>query len=156
MTTSEHELAIGELKKQAKRLRKEAGSDPATDDPKHQQLLHEASRQAGFRDWQHARRVLGGSAQPGEDWGTFWIGRPAGGFLNEWFARYEEARASWAGQPDVFLLPYRTQFVVVGRDLMQHAGIGERHLSQSCDLVADREAHDRLSSQRLRAMFSAA
>ena len=156
MTTSEHQLAIGELKKQAKRLRKQAGSDLSTDDPKHQQMLHEASRQAGFRDWQHARRVLGGAGRPGEDWGTFWIGRPGGGFLNEWFAGYEQARASWEAQSQAFLLPYKTQFVVVGRDLMQHAGIDERQLLESRDLIADREAYDRLSSQRLRTLFSIA
>ena len=152
MTTSEHELAVSELKKQAKCLRKDTalGSD---DEPKHQQVLHEVSRRAGFRDWQHARRILSGAGIPGEDWGTFWIGRPAGGFLNEWHAGYEQARASWADQPEAFLIPYKTQFVIVGPELMRHAGIDPAQLAPGRDLVADKPAWDLYSSQRLRSLF---
>lgn len=152
MTTSEHELAVSELKKQAKRLRKDTvpGSEH---EPKHQQVLHEVSRRAGFRDWQHARRILSGAGAPGEDWGAFWLGRPAGGFLNEWHARYEDARNSWADQPQAFLIPYKTQFVIVGPELMRYAGVDEVQLTQGRDLIADKPAWDLLSSQRLRSLF---
>lgn len=157
------ELALNELKKQAKRLGKDAErGEPAAlarlgeiSQPRHKHLLAIVAKEAGFRDWQHSRRILSGEGTPGDDFGTFWHGRPSGGFLNEWHASYNEARASWAKQPDTFLLPYKTQFVLVGSEMMRHLGLLEASVTCGGDLLAETpEAWDELCRQRVRALFA--
>lgn len=150
------ELALAELKKQARRLGKIAGPD--SNSPQHKHHLLTVARKAGFRDWQQARRVLLGEAGPSDDFGTLWVGRPGGGFLNEWFASYAEARLSWEGQSETaFLLPYKTQFVVVGQAMMEHLGIDVAVLEAKLDLIAEigGPVWDSLCRQRLRAIFAA-
>lgn len=163
-TSKGAELALNELKKQAKILGKNADRGaPAAQarlagimDPQHKHLLGLVSKHAGFRDWQQARRILSGQGRPGDDFGTLWHGRPSGGFLNEWHACYEEARASWAKQSSMFLLPYKTQFVLVGQEFMRHLGVSQECLSRGRDLLAeDPENWDQLCRQRLRAIFVA-
>ena len=147
-TVPPKELALDELK----RLAKELKAEPST--TSHQQRLDLAAKKVGFSDFRQARRVLTGQAVSGEDFGTFWHTRPAGGFLNEWHADYQQARDSWAQQPTKYLLPYRTQFVIVGADFMQHLGIETSQLSDARDLVAEvgGESWDALCYQRLRAL----
>ena len=53
-TLSENELALTELKRQAKQLK----GDPAI--PNHQKRLEAVANLAGFQDFRHARRVLTG------------------------------------------------------------------------------------------------
>lgn len=147
-TLSENELALTELKRQAKQLRK----DPAISN--HQKRLEAVAKFAGFQDFRHARRVLTGQIQPGDDFGTLWHTRPAGGFLNEWHATYQQAQESWQKQPQTYLLPYRTQFVIVGREFMRHLGLEISQLSSGRDLVAatGKTCWDTLCYQRLRAL----
>ena len=81
--------------------------------PDHWQLKHcmnLAAADAGFQNWEHARVVLGGQAQPGDDMGDFWHGSGVGAFFNHWFANYAEARAQLESDKHNFLLPYRRQF----------------------------------------------
>jgi hypothetical protein len=163
-TTTGSELALNELKKQARRLGKaaEQGSPAAlqrlqpSGGDQHKHCLLAVSREAGFRDWQQARAILSGTGQAGDDFGTLWLGRPGGGFLNEWFARYGDARRSWEAQPGTFLLPYKTQCVVVGRQLMLHHGLAAEDLGSGLDLLAEAGTPrwDRLARQRLRALFA--
>lgn len=43
-------------------------------------------------------------------------------FMNHWFASYEEARAHLI-KAGGFLFPFRSQFVIVGHDLLRHVGL---------------------------------
>ena len=82
------------------------------------------AKEAGFTNWDHARRVLNGEASPGEDMGTFWYAPRCAGLLNQWFATYEEARAALEATPRrCFLLPYRRQFMVVEDDFIRELGL---------------------------------
>jgi hypothetical protein len=71
-----------------------------------------AATEIGFRDWAHARRVLGGQSIPGDDMGGFWYDFRCDLLLNQWFARYEEARDYRQQSNDRWLFPYGKQFVV--------------------------------------------
>jgi hypothetical protein len=85
--------------------------------------LHEAAREAGFQHWEHARRVLGGQAGPGDDMGTFWHAPACHSLLNAWFAQPGRAREAQAAQPGSFLLPYARQFVVAQDDYVRALGL---------------------------------
>src|SRR5690606_21881666 len=86
--------------------------------------LNAVSREAGFDDFPHARRVLSGEARPGDDFGTFWYAPACRGILNQWFATYEEARAALAAtRRRSFLLPYRRQLMVVEDDFIRALGL---------------------------------
>jgi hypothetical protein len=68
--------------------------------------LNAVSREVGFDDFHHARRVFCGEARPGDDFGTFWYAPRCAGLLNQWFATYEKARAAQNATPRrCFLLP---------------------------------------------------
>jgi hypothetical protein len=85
--------------------------------------LHEAARAVGFADWEHARRVLGGAARPGDDLGSFWHAPQTAALLNPWFARHAEAAAALAQQPGQVLLPFRRQFLLAGPDYLRALGL---------------------------------
>lgn len=82
-----------------------------------------ASREVGYAHWEHARQVLGGQAEPGEDMGTFWHAPGTGILLNLWFARYEEARVALQADAQAFLLPYRRQFFLVQDHFVRELGV---------------------------------
>jgi hypothetical protein len=113
--------AVEELKTRA-RLRlnaaRRSGQDGST---KLRDCLHDVSRAAGFRDWEHARRVLSGLARPGDDMGTFWHAPRCHSLINEWHA--DESRARAARTDGRFLLPYRRQFMVVQDDFIRELGL---------------------------------
>ena len=88
--------------------------------------LNLAAADAGFSGWEHARQVLSGAAQPGDDMGEFWYGAEARGFTNQWLASYEEARALTEANPYLYLLPYRRQYLLVEELFLQDRGL-------SCD-----------------------
>lgn len=46
--------------------------------------------------------------------------RRTAGFLNLWYRTYQEARAALEQHPDRFLFPYREQFVVCERSMLEH------------------------------------
>ncbi len=86
-----------------------------------------AARGRGFMHFEHARRVLGGLAAPGDDMGSFWHAPRCSALLSEWFAREAEALAALASKPRAFLLPYRRQFVVVGPEYVRELGLDPSH-----------------------------
>lgn len=113
--------AVDELRTRARlwlKARQRAGDDEA----RLRDGLREAARGVGFRHWDHARRVLGGLARPGEDFGAFWHAPRCVHLLNEWHADLAVARASRdAGQ--AWLLPYARQFVVVREPYLREIGL---------------------------------
>jgi hypothetical protein len=77
-----------------------------------QHTLNIVATEIGFRDWEHARRVLSGLAKPGEDLGGFWYNFSCERLLNHWFAHYDEAKACQKLTHGRWLFPYGRQFVV--------------------------------------------
>ncbi|MDN4590090.1 hypothetical protein DBA29_16475 [Xenophilus aerolatus] len=75
--------------------------------------LQAAARELGFLHWDHARRVLGGTAAVDEDMGDFWHAPRTGLLLHAWFARHDDARQVFATRRSGFLLPYRRQCFIV-------------------------------------------
>ena len=80
------------------------------------------AREAGFRDWSHASRVLEGDPAE-QDYGTLLYGRRCHGMLNHWFADLAEAREQLATLGGT-LLPYKRQFIVVAAPFLQALGLG--------------------------------
>ncbi|AEV84345.1 hypothetical protein ACWT_3322 [Actinoplanes sp. SE50] len=81
------------------------------------------AKNVGFAGWDHARRVLGGDAQIGDDLGTFWHAPRCTGLLSHWFPSYSQAQVFLADTDKLVLLPYRRQFVVVDHDYLAAIGI---------------------------------
>lgn len=112
--------AVEELKVRA-RVRLNTARRAGEDAGRLRDLLHDVARDVGFEHWDHARRVLGGEAAPGEDVGTFWHAPRCHSLLNEWHADAARARAALdAGR---YLLPYRRQFMVVQADFIRELGL---------------------------------
>lgn len=85
--------------------------------------LNEIARELGYSHWEHARRVLGALAEPGDDMGTFWYAPQCHALLNAWFARAGDARVALSAHAGNVLLPYRRQFVVVRVDYLRTIGL---------------------------------
>jgi len=85
--------------------------------------LQAAAREVGFLHWDHARRVLGGTATPDEDMGDFWHAPRTGLLLHAWFARHDEARQVFASRRGGFLLPYRRQCFIVDAPFIEALGL---------------------------------
>lgn len=113
---------LDELKVRA-RIALNAAKRAGMPDTKLRHCLNDSARQIGFAHWEHARAVLGGGAKPGDDMGTFWHAPRTGILLNQWFARYEEARAIHAQDAAAYLLPYKRQFVLVQADFIAELGV---------------------------------
>ncbi|GAB2580816.1 hypothetical protein GCM10027034_09880 [Ramlibacter solisilvae] len=113
--------ALEELKVRARIARNAAARTGAASAPRLADCLHQAARAVGFQHWEHARRVLGGLAQPGEDMGSFWYAPACSALLNPWFA--DLGRARLARDEQSFLLPYRRQFVVVRGEFIRALGL---------------------------------
>lgn len=150
--------ALVELKTRA-RLRLNA-LKAAQPDLRLRDCLNAVSKEAGFTDYAHARRVLNGEARPGEDFGTFWYAPACAGLLNQWFASYEEARAALQATPRrpkerrLFLLPYKRQFMVVEDDFIRELGMDpEDEVWAAADRDAAQVSTDwpELAFRRLRA-----
>jgi hypothetical protein len=115
------------------------------------------SARAGFDHWDHARLVLGGKSAPGADVGTLWYEHACGALTNQWFARYEEARSILEGDPSLYLLPYRHQYVLVDLHFIELLGLdpsARPWTEAGRDLVDGyaSPAWNALALQRLRAM----
>lgn len=79
------------------------------------------ARDIGFPTWKQARCVLSG--EPGNgDFGTLLYPGTGVGFLNHWYADYEEAR-SYLETHGGYLLAYRRQYLVVGATYVDHLGL---------------------------------
>lgn len=121
--------------------------------------LHAAAREIGFSDWEHARLVLSGRAEPGDDQGSFWHAPRTGMLLHIWCSSHAEALALQARQPGDFLLPYRRQCFIVKTPFITALGLDVADAAWSdigYDLVAGygSPAWCRLAWQRLRSPLS--
>ncbi len=122
--------------------------------------LHDAARAVGFMHWEHARRVLGGLAVPGEDWGDFWHVPRTGILLNQWFAQHAEAAAALRADTSGYLLPYRRQCFIVQDHFVRELGVDPDDPAWAAlgrDLVTGygTPAWQTLTAQRIRAPQSA-
>ncbi len=70
------------------------------------------AREFGFPSWPEAKAILSG-AQEGRHFGNLLYPESCVGFLNHWYAHYDEARIQ-REQTNGYLLAYRQQFFVVG------------------------------------------
>jgi len=118
--------------------------------------LHQAARDVGFADWEHARRVLGGNAGAGDDMGTFWHAPACNAMLSAWFSTHAEARGARSVGPRSFLLPYRRHFVVADADFIVALGLNPAEAAWTAlqhDLVAGYagDAWATLAFQRIKA-----
>jgi len=87
--------------------------------------LNTLARKIGFTDWSHARHVLSASAVLGQDMGKFWYENACSAHLNNWFANYEEAKRHLTDHPDLYLLPYKNQFIVADINVISVLGLTE-------------------------------
>ncbi len=138
------ELALNEIKIQAKKLLKELPNNKALQqslskplnsfalaEPNNVQLKHclaLVSYQLGFNNWRQAQSVLSGKEVPIAhiDMGTFFYPESCGAFINEWFNDYNQAEKALLEQPKIkWLLPYKKQFLVVERDYVEQLNINQ-------------------------------
>jgi len=129
------ELALNEVKTQAKKLLKaiRLNSDlkltlarplkklalTSLEELKLKHCLTLVAHQLGFDNWHHAQDVLSGSRTPVDtlDMGTLFYPKGADGFINEWFADYQQAKDTQINQDKLkWLLPYKKQFIVVKQE----------------------------------------
>ena len=139
------ELALKELKTQAKKLLKAVKLDSdmllknetplkeldlsLIDELKLKQCLTIVSQQLGFRNWHHAQDVLSGKIKNIENlnMGTFFYPQGADGFINEWFANYQQAKSTLSAQAgEKWILPYKNQFIVVKKDYILAFKLNEK------------------------------
>ncbi|MDV7338384.1 hypothetical protein RYZ26_02165 [Terasakiella sp. A23] len=132
--------SIDELKIRAKKLQKRlnAGESEilsafkldvsAAQDLRRKTCLNQIAKQVGFIDWNHAKITLSGMSTPDSDMGKMWYSGQCTALLNNWFADYDEAQIYLAENPDMYLLPYKRQFMVVKDDFIKVIG-----LDQDCD-----------------------
>jgi hypothetical protein len=129
------EYALQEVKTQAKKLLKALKSDPnlvramqiplkkiAISSPEELKLKHCQNLIAielGFKDWHEAQQLLSGSKPQSMtiNMGSFFYPKGCGGFINEWFADYSQAKNTLVNSAtSKWLLPYKNQFIVVEQD----------------------------------------
>lgn len=89
----------------------------------HKDALKAVSRLAGFKNWQHASHILGGSAHIGDDMGVLWYSNKCTVLLNIWCRNYEEAQEQFSQRKGSFLFPYKTQFVITDDEYVRALGI---------------------------------
>jgi hypothetical protein len=131
------EIALNEVKTQAKKLLKAIKTDTALQQKlavplktfqlesiEALQLKHcltLVSQQLGFSSWHHAQTILSGSQTLANrpDMGTAFYTKACGGLINLWFADYLQAKAVLNNQATTrWLLPYQKQFIVVEKDYL--------------------------------------
>jgi len=132
------EFAINEVKTQAKKLLKALKADEtlvkamkvpfkkvalsSIDELKLKHCLSLVSIELGFVNWHEAHAVLSGSSEVIEtiNMGTFLYPQSCGGFINEWYANYPEAKESLVSSAnEKWLLPYKNQYIVVKSDYIK-------------------------------------
>jgi hypothetical protein len=103
-------------------LRKATDADLSLVRRKH--CLTAVAKEVGFESWRQARHVLGGATDEG---GFGRMLSTPGGFLNQWFASYEEARAVQrellARKEASYLLAYQRQFFLTERGYIDALGL---------------------------------
>jgi len=126
------EFAINEVKTQAKKLLKALKADEtlvktmkvpfkkvalsSIDELKLKHCLSLVSIELGFVNWHEAHAVLSGSSEVIEtiNIGTFLYPQSCGGFINEWYANYPEAKESLISSANKkWLLPYKNNILLL-------------------------------------------
>lgn len=141
------ELALNEVKIQAKKLLKHIQSVDvlthkltrylkqqavsSTTDVQLKHCLNIVALHFGFTNWHHCQTTLSGNsnikAQP--NLGTLLYNSSCGAFINEWFTTYQEAKAVLTQQYESsYLVPYKTQFIVVKNEYLKSLGVNEESL----------------------------
>jgi hypothetical protein len=132
------EYALQEVKTQAKKLLKAFKSDPSLvramqiplkkiavsslEELKLKHCLSLVAIELGFKDWHEAQQLLSGNKQQlmTINMGSFFYPKGCGGFINEWFADYTQARNTLVNSPtSKWLLPYKNQFIVVEKEYIE-------------------------------------
>ncbi|KGJ88457.1 hypothetical protein [Colwellia psychrerythraea] len=132
------EYALQEVKTQAKKLLKALKSEPSLviamqiplkkiniASPELLKLKHclvLVSMELGFKDWHEAQLLLSGSNKQliATNMGSFFYPKGCGGFINEWFADYTQARKILVNSAtSKWLLPYKNQFIVVEKEYIE-------------------------------------
>ena len=144
--------SIEELKIRAKKLQKRAvaGEEAAcaflklspekAADVQRKTCLNRIAFALGFKDWSHASQVLSGDKGQSLDQGKIWYSGRCVTLLNHWFADYEGAKAFHADNPELYLLPYKTQYMVVEKEFIETLeileGLDDQWQAVRRDLVA--------------------
>ncbi|KGJ89702.1 hypothetical protein [Colwellia psychrerythraea] len=129
------DLAINEIKTQAKKLLKALRADinlmqmmrlplkkVAVSSPSELKLKHclgLVAIELGFKDWHEAQQILSGTKPSSTtvNMGSYFYPKSCGGFINEWFAEYSLAEKTLLkSSTSKWLLPYKNQFIVVEHD----------------------------------------
>ena len=129
------EYALNEVKTQAKKLLKALKSEPtlfksmqrplkkmaisSLDELQLKHCLGLVAIELGFKDWHNAHQALSGAEQSliAINRGTFFYPDSCGGFINEWFSDYSQAKKTLVkSAASKWLLTYKNQFIVVERD----------------------------------------
>ena len=117
------EALVDELKVRARVRLNRARREGSAGTMRLRDALHEVAREVGFKDWEHARKVLGGLAVLGDDMGDFWHVLRTGILLHHWFSDYAQARVVLDQVHTGFLLPYRCQFFIVQAPFIEAMGL---------------------------------
>ena len=153
------EYALQEVKTQAKKLLKAFKLDPslvramqmplkkiAVSSPETLKLKHclgLVSMELGFKDWHEAQQFLSGSKPELTiiNMGSFFYPKGCGGFINEWFADYSQARNTLVNSPtSKWLLPYKNQFIVVEKEYIEVFKLDKALLSSWAKIEHDMAA----------------
>ena len=87
--------------------------------------LAAVAAEAGFESWPALKGSYAAPAPVHFD--TTQLFQPATrGFLNRWFARYEQARSVLEVDPGCFLFPYRSQYFICEANFLESLGVNPR------------------------------
>jgi len=142
------EKSLTELKVQAKKLLKDSNNNvpsalkrlnkyfkPTMLDSMSIQLKHcqmVLAKELGFADWQQLQQVFTGKALKQDlDIGSLFYHPRCMVYINQWFSTYQEAKLLATKMQ--FILPYKTQFVVVDEPYLETIGIRETKLMTKVD-----------------------
>lgn len=150
------EYALQEVKTQAKKLLKAFKSDPSLvramqiplkkiavsslEELKLKHCLSLVAIELGFRDWHEAQQLLSGSKPQlmTINMGSFFYPKGCGGFINEWFADYSQARNTLVNSAtSKWLLPYKNQFIVVEKEYIEVFKLDKALLSSWVEIEHD-------------------
>jgi hypothetical protein len=141
------ELALNEVKLQAKKLLKQVKNDivlpkkiqrylvkqvpESSTELKLKHCLNVVSQHFGFINWHHCQNLLSGNSDFNDlqNVGTMFYNDNCGVYINQWFSTYDEAKNVLSKQVKThYLLPYKTQFVIVTKEYLTSLGVDEQHM----------------------------
>jgi hypothetical protein len=155
-------FAINEVKIQAKKQLKQSKQEGSLSENKPlKHYLQLISITLGFESWQQANAVLSGTSTSKyeNDFGTLFHHRSCNALVNEWFADYQTAYTRYCRSDEHYLLPYKKQFVVAGKEYLFAIGLREEDLVLVEDIHRNwitgygTHAWDRLASIVIRRRF---